>query len=56
MIFASILETYFLYFIGVYIADQIWNLFMKDKTQTQIFVEALVWAPFFILLDKIWSN
>jgi amino acid permease len=57
MTFLSGLETYSLFFIGVYAVDQVWNVFTKERTQTQIFTEALtealLWAGVWIVFDKI---
>ena len=53
MTFLSGIETYSLFFIGVYIVNQVWNVFTKEKTQTQIFTEALLWAGVWIVFDKI---
>jgi len=53
MSFLSGLETYSLVFIGVYAVNQVWNVFVKERTQTQIFTEALLWAGVWIVFDKI---
>jgi len=53
MTFLSGLETYFLSFIGVYAVNQVWNVFAKERTQTQIFTEALLWVGVWIVFDKI---
>jgi hypothetical protein len=53
MTFLSGLETYSLFFIGVYAVNQVWNVFTKERTQTQIFTEALLWAGVWIVFDKI---
>lgn len=53
MTFLSGLETYSLFFIGVYAVNQIWNVFTKERTQTQIFTNALRWTTFWIIFDKV---
>ena len=41
--------------IGVYSVNQVWNVFTKERTQTQIFTEALLWAGVWIVFDKIFG-
>jgi hypothetical protein len=53
MTFLSGLETYFLFFIGVYAVNQVWNVFTKERTQTEMFIDALRWTTFWIIFDKV---
>ena len=53
MTFLSGLEYYFLFFIGVYAVNQVWNVFAKKRTQTEIFTNALYWTGFWIIFDKV---
>jgi hypothetical protein len=53
MTFLSGLETYSLFFIGVYVVNQVWNVFAKERTQTEMFIDALRWTTFWIIFDKL---
>jgi hypothetical protein len=53
MFFLEGIETFSLYFIGVYGANQVWNLFAKNRTQKQIIIDTIGWTLIFILWDKI---